>query len=106
MRIVRALFQPEPAVPQVVGVDDWAMRRGHHCGTSIVGPNVKTMKCPSTTATLRWPRAGEGVFIEYLLRLADARRYEYVITLRAVETIEQERPEFVKYCKNKSGGFY
>ncbi|MFN2135629.1 MAG: hypothetical protein ACK2UK_06720 [Candidatus Promineifilaceae bacterium] len=74
------------------------------CDVDII--DVKTMKCPSTTATLRWPRAGEGVFIEYLLRLADARRYEYVITLRAVETIEQERPEFVKYCKNKSGGFY
>jgi transposase len=36
LRIVRTLFQSEPCRPEIIGVDDWAMRRGHTYGTIIV----------------------------------------------------------------------
>ncbi len=36
LRIVRAVFQPEPCAPHAVGVDDWAMCRGHSYGTIVV----------------------------------------------------------------------
>ena len=36
LRIIRTGFQPTPCRPKVIGVDDWAMCKGHKYGTIIV----------------------------------------------------------------------
>ena len=36
LRLVRAVPDLDPPHPQVIGVDDWAFRKGHHYGTLIV----------------------------------------------------------------------
>ena len=36
LRRVRGLSRPEGPPPQVVGIDDWAWRKGHRYGTIVV----------------------------------------------------------------------
>lgn len=36
LRIIRKTFLPEPCQPSVIGIDDWAMRKGHTYGTIVV----------------------------------------------------------------------
>ncbi|MEN9935137.1 MAG: hypothetical protein RLZZ387_1716 [Chloroflexota bacterium] len=36
LRLVRRLRLPEPQAPEVIGIDDWAWKKGQHYGTIIV----------------------------------------------------------------------
>jgi transposase len=36
LRRVHTLAPPEGPAPQVVGIDEWAWRKGHHDGTLVV----------------------------------------------------------------------
>lgn len=36
LRLIRAAPTPDPGTPRVIGLDEWAWRRGHHYGTIIV----------------------------------------------------------------------
>jgi transposase len=67
LRILRGLPDPDQPTPRILGVDDFALRRGHHYGTILVDieshrpVDVLTDRTAQTLAD--WPRAHPGIQI-------------------------------------------
>ena len=54
---------PAEEVPVVVGIDDWAIARGHHYGTIVVDLErrcpIELLEGRDTTSVIPWLRARE-----------------------------------------------
>lgn len=67
LRILRSTCQPERTVPRVLGVDDWAIRRGQNYGTILVDLEthkpVDLLQGRSAETLKKWLKANPGVQI-------------------------------------------
>jgi transposase len=67
LRLVRALPTPVVRTPQVLGVDDWAFRRGRHYGTILVDLErhraVDLLPEATVGALATWLRAHPGITV-------------------------------------------
>jgi transposase len=67
LSLIRQKAVPEPKTPQVLGVDDWAQRKGQSYGTILVdleqGSVVDLLLDRSSETLAHWLRAHPGVEI-------------------------------------------
>ena len=67
LRILRSTHQPEKSVPRVLGVDDWAIRRGQNYGTILVDLEthkpVDLLQGRSAETLKEWLKVNPGVQI-------------------------------------------
>ena len=89
LRIVKALELPQHPTPRVLGVDDWAFRKGQHYGTILVDLEKKRvidLLPDRTTATLKgWLEQHPGVEIVTRDRASD---YSKAITQAAPQAVQ------------------
>jgi transposase len=65
LRLIRGVTVPEPPAPRVLGVDDWAFRKGHRYGTILVDLEqhqiVEVLPARSAEPLVEWLQAHPGV---------------------------------------------
>jgi len=89
LRTIKALELPQHPTPRVLGVDDWAFRKGQHYGTILVNlerKRVVDLLPDRTTATLKgWLEQHPGVEIVTRDRASD---YSKAITQAAPQAVQ------------------
>lgn len=65
LRLVRALDLPAPPIPRILGVDDWALRKGHTYGTILVdlerGTIIDLLPDRSAESLAQWLKDHPGI---------------------------------------------
>ena len=67
LRMIRALPDPPQEPPKIVGIDDWALRKGHHYATVVVdlerGQIIDCLPDRTAETVTQWLKAHPGITV-------------------------------------------